>query len=234
MVKSIPPITLSLLTTGTIFVHRSIDELIKCENYSNLNCLYRVMAYVIHFIKKCRRQFEACGVYMSSFEMNNAELVWIKSVQLCSFGQEIQYLISPTSPCPILVNQFGLFLDDQQVLHCKGQLNNSSLCLQSKNPAFLPCHHRIVELLVLWAHQNIKHSGVLDTLTYLREKYWILKGQQVVRKMIKSCVVCCKLEGPSHPLIPAPDLPSERVSDDPPFTHTGLDFAGPLFSYVTV
>ena len=25
-----------------------------------------------------------------------------------------------------------------------------------------------------------------------------------------------------------PDLPSFRVSDDPPFTHTGLDFAVPL------
>ena len=25
-----------------------------------------------------------------------------------------------------------------------------------------------------------------------------------------------------------PDLPSERVSEDPPFTHVGLDFAGPL------
>ena len=231
MVKSIPPITLSLLTTGTTFVHRSIDELIKCENYSNLNRLYRVTAYIIRFIKRCRRQFEACGVYISSFEMNNAELVWIKSVQLCSFGREIQYLISPTSPCPILVNQFGLFLDDQQVLRCKGRLNNSSLCLQSKNPAILPHRHRIVELLVLWAHQNIKHSGVSDTLTYLREKYWILKGQQVVRKIIKSCVVCRKLEGPSYPSIPAPDLPSERVSDDPPFTHTGLNFAGPLFAY---
>ena len=27
---------------------------------------------------------------------------------------------------------------------------------------------------------------------------------------------------------PTPALPSERVSEDPPFTHVGLDFAGPL------
>lgn len=28
---------------------------------------------------------------------------------------------------------------------------------------------------------------------------------------------------------PTVDLPSERVSENPPFTHVGLDFAGPLF-----
>ena len=116
------------------------------------------------------------SLHISSFKMYNAELVCIKSVQLGSFGREIQYLTSLTSPCPILVNQFGLFLDDQQVLCCKDQLNNSFLCLQSKNPAILPHHHRTVELLVVWAHQNIKHNGVSATLTYLREKYWILKG----------------------------------------------------------
>ena len=26
-----------------------------------------------------------------------------------------------------------------------------------------------------------------------------------------------------------PDLPTVRISEDPPFTHVGLDFAGPLY-----
>lgn len=118
------------------------------------------------------------------------ELCGTSTVQHCSFSCEIHYLNFPTSPCPILVNQLGLFLDDQQVLHCKEQLNNCSLCLQSENPALLPSHHWIVELLVMWAHHNVKHSSVPDTLTYLQERYWILKGRQVVKKIIKACVVC--------------------------------------------
>ena len=76
--------------------------------------------------------------------MNNTELLWIKSVYYCSFGQEIYFLNFPTSPCPIFANQSGLYLDEQQTLCCQGRLNNSSLCLQSKNLFLLPCHHQVV------------------------------------------------------------------------------------------
>ena len=51
----------------------------------------------------------------------------------------------------------------------------------------------------------------------------------MVRKIIMACVVCRKLQGSPYPTIPAPDLPYERVYDHPPFTHTGVDYAGPLY-----
>ena len=58
MAKNIPPITLLLLASGATFVHRSIDELIKCENYSSLNRLYRVTAYVIRSVGGSLRSVE--------------------------------------------------------------------------------------------------------------------------------------------------------------------------------
>ena len=39
-----------------------------------------------------------------------------------------------------------------------------------------------------------------------------------------------KVEGKHFSLLQQPDLPDERVSDDPPFMHTGIDFAGPLYT----
>ena len=83
--------------------------------------------------------------------------------------------------------------------------------------------------MILHTHNQIKHSGVRDTLTTLREKFWILRGREAIKKIIRHCVVCCKFEGGPFKSQPTPDLPAIRVSDDPPFTHTGLDFAGPLF-----
>jgi len=40
--------------------------------------------------------------------------------------------------------------------------------------------------------------------------------------------VCRKFESAAYPCCQVPDLPDVCVSEDPPFTHTGLDFAGSL------
>ena len=47
-------------------------------------------------------------------------------------------------------------------------------------------------------------------------------------------MICKKLEGQPYPLPRAPDLPEQRVSDDPPFTYTGVDFAGPIYTKDTI
>ena len=130
---------------------------------------------------------------------------------------------------PIYVQQFGLFVDKKNSLRCKGKINNSDLQLQQKNPILLPSKHAYIDLMIKEFHHHVRLGGVNDTLVALREKYWILRGRQAVKRDVKTCMICRRMEGLSYPAqIPA-DLPACRVSDDPPFTHVGLDFAGPLY-----
>ena len=93
----------------------------------------------------------------------------------------------------------------------------------------LPSRHAFIDLLVKEHHNRVRHSGINDTLVALRDKYWILRGRQVVKRIVKACVICRRMEGPPYSAQPPTDLPVCRVSDDPPFTHVGLDFAGPLY-----
>ena len=86
-----------------------------------------------------------------------------------------------------------------------------------------------MKLLIQHVHKEIKHSGTADTLATLRDRYWILKGRQMVKKVIRLCVTCNKLEGAPYSSSVPPDLPDFCTSEDPPFCHTGIDFAGPLF-----
>ena len=73
------------------------------------------------------------------------------------------------------------------------------------------------------------HNGVRETLMELRSSYWVIRGRQVVRKVIYSCSVCRRHEGQSYRAEPLSDLPEFRLKEGHPFASTGVDFAGPIF-----
>ena len=59
--------------------------------------------------------------------------------------------------------------------------------------------------------------------------FWILKGRSLVRRVIHQCPVCRRYESPHYQVPPPPSLPEFRVSEQPPFKFTRVDFAGPLY-----
>jgi len=47
--------------------------------------------------------------------------------------------------------------------------------------------------------------------------------------VLNKCVICHRYEGQPCNLSPPPPLPDFRVREEPAFTYTGVDFAGPLY-----
>ncbi|GFQ72023.1 integrase catalytic domain-containing protein [Trichonephila clavata] len=88
--------------------------------------------------------------------------------------------------------------------------------------------NRFTELLVKDAHEKVLRSGVADTLIQVREKYWIPKGRQIIKSIIRKCFICKKFNSRPGMQITSP-LPRDRIEQSPPFAVTGLDFAGPIF-----
>ena len=89
--------------------------------------------------------------------------------------------------------------------------------------------HHLTTLIIRLAHEKVMHCGTKATLTELRSRFWIVRGRSVVRRTLRRCIVCRRHEGPAFQLPPPPPLPTLRVEEVPPFTHTGVDFAGPLY-----
>ena len=69
-----------------------------------------------------------------------------------------------------------------------------------------------------------KHSRNSD-----RQKYWVPRGRQFVRSLIRKRVTCRKTDRSPYRPVSFPPLPTSRVSDGRAFSTTGVDYAGPLY-----
>jgi len=202
-----------------------ISQVMQCNNFSTLQRLFRVTAYVMRFCRvlKMRSQSEdGCmpsSAELTASEITAAELIWIK---------EAQRSLKEDKLFNMWQKQFGLFLVEG-VWQCKGRIGNADLPCTTRYPVLLPKEHYLATLIVQDAHNRVMHNGVKETLTEIRSKYWVIRGRQFVRRVLHKCVVCRKYEGRSYSLPPPPQLPEFRVKEMPPFTYTGVDFAGPLY-----
>ena len=119
------------------------------------------------------------------------------------------------------------FMDSNGLLRIKGRLENANMSYESKHPIILPFSH-LAKILVRFQHKLLKHAGVSTLITTLRNSYWIVRLRRIAKTVCQECVTCRRQDSKacSQPVAPLPEL---RVKTSPPFTVTGLDYAGPLF-----
>ena len=63
----------------------------------------------------------------------------------------------------------------------------------------------------------------------LRSQFWVSKGRQVVKKILRECVICKRKQAKAFVTPPVTALRDFRVQEAMPFSKVGVDFAGPLF-----
>ena len=106
------------------------------------------------------------------------------------------------------------------------------LPFDARCPIFLPSDNHLTTLIIGECHRKVLHSGVKETLTELRSRFWVPRGRQVVPQVIARCSVCKKFEGQHYSVPPAVALPDFRLEEQFAFTSTGVDFCGPFICKV--
>ena len=87
---------------------------IKVKDYSELNKLLRVTAYL----------FKPFGNKFGGDPHEKALNYWVKEVQQSCFHKEIEFLKNKKSDkAPPLVENFNFFLDEKGFLRCRGRIS---------------------------------------------------------------------------------------------------------------
>ncbi|XP_077865242.1 uncharacterized protein LOC144351801 [Saccoglossus kowalevskii] len=196
-------------------------------NYSNVNRLYRVTAYVLRFINRLKDKSLNYCKFISAEEMNHTETLWVKTVQHETFPELFTPLRKQTKK-PQLCQQLVLFLDEHGIIRCGGRIHNADMNFGIKFPVLLPTHSSFTSLIISSEHARSMHGGTQTTVTLIRQRYWIPKIRRVVKQATNKCVICRRVVGKPYADPIAAPLPGYRVQKSNPFEVTGVDFTGAL------
>ncbi|XP_011684293.1 PREDICTED: uncharacterized protein LOC105447785 [Wasmannia auropunctata] len=195
--------------------------------FGTLHRLLRVTAWCLRWTRTLRPR-ESVLETLTSQDLREAERRWIKAVQSTWFSAELRDLgrgravsrrsgLLPLNP----------FLDENGILRVGGRLRHAILSEDEKHPVILPRNSWLTVLMVDSFHRRALHGGVQLTLGMIRQRFWIPGGRAMVKRRIHRCMPCVRWRAASpHPLMG--DLPRPRVRAARPFTHTGVDYAGPV------
>ena len=213
-----------VLSVETNSLVNPTDKLLNSS--SNWDKLKFRVATLIKF--KCYSQNKNYSKSFGVDDLNYAEMTIFKYEQRKSSGKEYECVLeSANLPQNSSIRKLSPILIDD-VLRVGGRLHFSNLTDNVKHPIILPHDSLVVKVYLYYVHSRVGHLGRESILASVRKKYYIIKANAMVRKIVRNCIICRKVQG--KPLSQQmADLPSARIiGDTPAFCNVGVDYFGPF------
>ncbi|XP_055711438.1 uncharacterized protein LOC129806693 [Phlebotomus papatasi] len=218
-------------TKMQLFTSQNTEEFLfgLLENHSDYLRTVRVFALTLRFIKNTQvTEDKREKGFVTVKEQNNAADRIFAYIQQQYFPEEYKCLKSGKPlPKSSKLRHLVPYLDDSGVMRVLGRLRHAQVPERTRHPIILPSQHPLVRSLVTFTHKTHLHSGAQLTQGILRSKYWIVGMRNLVKDVIRKCVICVKVKPRTEsPLMG--DLPAVRVQQCRAFYNSGCDFAGPF------
>ena len=126
-----------------------------------------------------------------------------------------------------VLNRFTAYIDSSGIIRVEGQLHKTLLDHHSKHPAIIPRKSQLTFLIIRYSHSSTLHGGAQLTLAHTRQEFRVIRGRAPVKSFILKCVTYVRYRAQRAQQLMG-QLPMARVTPSSPFTHTGIDYAGPI------
>ena len=201
---------------------------------------FSTLTGLIRFVALCRRplirlrtrrKLTECEShqFLTAAELSAAQATVIGLVQAKAFTVEIGVLTAGRRlPKGNRLSKLNPFLSKEDgLLRVGGRLAHSNLSFDRKYPPILPQHSALSLLFVRHAHHQCLHGGFTLTSSVLMPQVWIVGRNRLVKSTIRACVACQRVKPHSAQQLMG-HLPAARVTRSRAFSHSGLDYAGPI------
>ncbi|XP_062716949.1 uncharacterized protein LOC115265221 [Aedes albopictus] len=215
-----------------VALHRTVEEVVDVQRFSNWNRLLRAMAYVHRSVAVWKHEAseERPLRVPSQTEFKKAEETLWRQAQSQAYADEVRLLNGGHSVAKgSSIRALCPFMDERGVLRVGGRIEHApTLSYEAKHPVVLPRNHRITYLLMLGYHQRFLHANSETVCNELRQQFYIPRMRSAVRSVCRSCQYCkIKKATPAPPMMGP--LPKVRLTPFVrPFTYTGVDYMGPF------
>ena len=208
--------------TSTVATEIKLDQLFDWRRYSTFKRIRNFIVYCMRFKTKQRGTLKADKIHQ-------AEQILFSFVQAESFPNVSKSIADSKETSKTLnIAKLSFFVEGDGTIRVKGRLKQSNLAYNTKHPILLKAKYPELQLLLERAHRDNLQEGADYARNTLQQEYWIIGIRNALRKIKSRCIKCRhRNANPIHP--PMADLPRERVDEHVfPFTHTGVDYFGPI------
>lgn len=200
----------------------TLDEIMNiCSSQSKANRM-------IALLRRWRTRSKPSSPLFTVAEIRVAHNILLRLTQQTHFPEEYKMLTKnlPVSKHSKLAS-LNPFIDDDQLIRVGGRLQNANIPYSTRHPIIVPRKSRLTDLLINDAHIHTLHGSIALMQCHLRNQYWIIDARNVIRQTVHRCNICFRYSNPSLYQIMG-QLPRPRVNITSPFSHTGIDYAGPM------
>ena len=122
-------------------------------------------------------------------------------------------LIVECSNYPKIKNSLNLYEDEYALIRSKTIISEvEEIDFKRRYPILLRSGSYFTKLIVLRAHARMCHQGTECTLNHIRGEYWVIRGRQVVKTILKKCVLCKFVHAKTALPPSSANLPNYRVT----------------------
>ena len=216
-----PEVKASSLNTAALAFYPFLDVIAR---FSKLSKALSFIAVMMKFVRYFCFKEKPTPLLVCDYAL--AEHTIARLVQEKHFSQFFSKSKDFTTPPDM--RKLDAYVAEDGLVRVGGRFRRIKQPDMPPHPIIIPKSSFLATLLVRYAHSSVSHQGRTTTLNRLRTMgYWINGMNQLVKALIRKCVICIRFRGTNQNQKMA-DLPTERLEQSAPFDYTGMDYFGPF------